>query len=179
MPHDMAIDPLPPDDVRQCGQVAALVNEVYAATEGPMWRPGGQRTSVDEVRELAAAGQLHTHVVDTPDGPQVQGSIWTVVHGERAELGMLAVRPDAGGRGLGGALVAYAETRARAAGASVMELVVARPREGTLPAKERLGVWYPRLGYTLQGTDPLADVYPDLLEAFVVPVVVDRYERRL
>ena len=179
MPHDTAVAPLRPDQEHLCEQVAALVNEVYAATEGPMWRPGGQRTSVDEVRTLAAAGQLHAHVADTPDGQQVRGSVWTVVHGGRAELGMLAVRPDAGGRGLGGALVAYAEDLAREAGAAVMELVVARPREGTLPAKERLGVWYPRLGYQLVRTDPLAEVYPDLLEAFVVPVVIDVYERAL
>ena len=179
MLHDTAIAPLRPDEEALCEQVTALVNEVYLATEGPMWGSGGARTDLDEVRSLAALGQLHVHVAETPDGPQVQGSIWTVVHGGTAELGMLAVRPDAGGRGLGSALVAYAEDRARTAGASVMELVVARPREGTLPAKERLGVWYPRLGYRLLGTSDVADVYPDLAAVFAVPVVVDRYERRL
>lgn len=179
MPHLTAIVPLHPDDSVGCEQVTALLNEVYAATEGPMWPEGGQRTTLDEVRSLAGAGQVHVHVLDTPDGGQVQGTIWTTVDGDRAELGRLGVRPDTAGQGLGTALVAYAEELARAAGAVVMELVVARPRDLTLPAKEKLGIWYPRLGYTFVGTVDVADVHPELADVFVLPVVIDRYEKSL
>jgi GNAT superfamily N-acetyltransferase len=60
---------------------------------------------------------------------------------------MLAVRPDAQGRGLGGRLIAEAEARAARAGASVMDIKVVNLRTDLLPR-------YTRMGYVATGTEP-------------------------
>jgi GNAT superfamily N-acetyltransferase len=60
---------------------------------------------------------------------------------------MLAVRPDAQGRGLGGRLIAEAEAWAARAGASVMDIKVVNLRTDLLPR-------YARMGYVATGTEP-------------------------
>ena len=92
---------------------------------------------------------------------------------------MLAVAPHAGGRGLGERLVRAAEEHARAAGASRMEIIVIRPASGTLPAKERLGAWYPRLGYALTASAPASTPALPTAHLLRVPCLLDTYVRDL
>lgn len=176
MPHTPDIGLLRLTEPGACAQVVALVNAAFLATEGPLWVPGAERTSEAEVAGVAAAGQLHGILGDT--GAPL-GVVRLEIRGTRAELGMLAVAPQAEGRGLGTALVRYAEAQASAAGADLMRLTVARPRDGALASKEKLGAWYPRLGYTRTDTVPLPELYPHLVVWFAVPTVFDVYERTL
>lgn len=167
--------------------VSAVVNEVYDATEGPLWTPGVQRTDVEEVLALLGRGEFLVALADEDDPTSLVGAVKVTVQSTgqaksraaTAEFGMLAVAPHAAGRGLGEALVRAAEAHAHRAGTTLMEIVVIRPAHGTLPAKELLGRWYPRLGYTLTATAAVTrDVLPtcDLL---VVDSVVDTYARPL
>ena len=157
-------------------EIAALINERYRATEGPMLRPGVRRTSPEEIAILANAGELHG-VLDSTGAPL--GVVRVDLRGERAELGMLAVSPAVAGQGVGSALVHHAEAHAKAHGVTTMDLVVVRPRDGDLPAKVRLSEWYPRLGYTRTGTVPLAELHPELVDEFAVPALLDLYVRQL
>lgn len=170
--------------------VVALVNSRYEATEGMLWAPGVTRTDRAEVLERVAAGTL-LHLCapqqdGTPQDAPVPAHLVGVVNvllprdGEgTAEFGMLAVDPSAAGHGLGQRLVRAAEDLARDHGCSAMEIDVLRPTEGTAEAKEKLGAWYPRLGYTLVATTPIDDVRPDMTASLSVPCVLDRYRRSL
>jgi GNAT superfamily N-acetyltransferase len=72
----------------------------------------------------------------------------------RAELGLVSVVPDGWGNGVGGALVEAAEERARAFGATTMELRVLTPADGVHDQKLKLRAWYERLGYAFAHTEP-------------------------
>lgn len=171
-----AITPASQDHV---DAVVALVNEVYLATEGPVWKPDTTRTSRAEVAAAVQAGD----VLVVLEGDQVVGTVTVHVQGDgagrAASFGMLGVRPSAAGCGLGTALVRAAETHARVAGATSMEIDVLHPVEGTLPAKEKLAGWYPRLGYELTGSTTPEETDPALADELSTPCRLDLYRRDL
>ena len=67
----------------------------------------------------------------------------------RGYLGMLSVRPDLQGHGLGTRLVRIAEALCESAGADTMTLRIVNLRE-------ELGRWYRSLGYREVGTSPFS-----------------------
>ncbi len=95
------------------------------------------------------------------------------------ELGLLAAARDATGRGVGRALVDFAETTARAAGAITMRLELLVPREGTHPAKVRLHAWYTRLGYRVAGRGDFVAAYPVVEPWLAVPCDLVAYAKPL
>lgn len=159
--------------------VTALVNEVYRTTEGPLWAQGVERTSAAPVLATLQDGRT-LGVCGVPDDPStLLGTVTVDVEGALASFGTLAVSPTAGGGGLGGRLVRAAEAYALAHGAGEVEIEVLRPTTGTLPAKELLASWYPRLGYRLVSSGPTAQLRPDLLAVLAVETTIDRYRRVL
>ena len=163
-------------DDRLVERLTGLVNEVYAATEGGLWRPGTPRTTTAEVAGLVAAGQIAVAVF----GAEAVGCVQVRdVAAGVGEFGMLAAAPEHRGAGIGRALVGFAERRARARRLRAMRLDLLVPREGRLPHKEFLKAWYERLGYELVGTAPVAEVHPHLAALQAVPCAVLRYEKPL
>lgn len=156
-------------------EIVALVNEVYLATEGPVWKPGTTRTSRAEVTASVETGRVLVALHDE----QLVGTVTIHVEGSTASFGMLGVRPSVAGRGLGSTLVRAAEEHARAAGAGVMEIDVLHPAQGTLPAKQKLAGWYPRLGYELTGSTTPEEADPALAEELSTPCRLDLYRRHL
>jgi predicted N-acetyltransferase YhbS len=144
--------------------------------EAGLWVPGRERTTAADLtgcierRELAAAY----------DGDRPVGCIrlGRTDHGT-GELGMLAAARDATGRGVGRALVAFAEATARERGASTMRLELLVPREGTHPAKVRLHEWYSRLGYRAVDRDDFAVAYPEPALWLAVPCDIVGYAKPL
>jgi predicted GNAT family N-acyltransferase len=80
------------------------------------------------------------HVVAV-SGDTVVGTCRLVLDGETAKLGRMAVEPEARGRGVGAALLAGAESEARAAGA----------RRIALHAQARARALYARGGFAERG----------------------------
>jgi ribosomal protein S18 acetylase RimI-like enzyme len=133
-------------------EIAAIVNSAYrggASRAG--WTSeadllGGQRIDAASLAaDLAAKPGATVLTMREREGGDILASVWL----ERADarrfyLGMLAVRPTLQAAGLGKALVAEAEARARAAGASVMRLTV-------IAQRETLIAWYERQGYARTG----------------------------
>lgn len=142
--------PATPDDVPA---VLALVQSAY---RGDASRAGwtteadlldGQRADDEMVRSLLDAPGSTLLVLD--DGPVGGGSLLACCHvQERADgscyVGMLAVRPDAQGRGLGRVMLGAAEARARATGAHRLEMTV-------IAQRAELIAWYERLGFADTG----------------------------
>jgi GNAT superfamily N-acetyltransferase len=88
---------------------------------------------------------------------------------ETYEFGVLAVAPDQRGRGIGDALVAFAEAHARSLGGTVMELKLLEPVEGSHAFKIMLAEWYERLGYQRVDGHPAEEGWPEAADELAVP----------
>ena len=108
--------------------VVALVESAY---RGESSRAGwtteadllaGRRTGPDEV------GELVPHLLLAEQEAEVVGCCTLVPQDGRGYFGMFAVRPTIQGGGVGAALLAAAEDRARALGLPAVEMTVLRQR---------------------------------------------------
>lgn len=151
--------------------------------------------------ELSADGQdLHstnsqatgTILPDTASGvggrfpvyPQPQaiaGCIKLEIHAAdgAAELGMLAVAETGRRHGIGAALMQAAETRARAAECTRLQLQLLHPRNGTHPVKEFLKQWYAARGFRIIGNLDFSEHCGDKAALLAGPVHFDLYEKTL
>ncbi|HTR55865.1 MAG TPA: GNAT family N-acetyltransferase [Kofleriaceae bacterium] len=117
--------------------LAELVNRAYAIEA---FFVDGDRTSAVELVGMMETG---TFVV-----LEQVGSLAAAVYVEsRGYFGMLAVRPELQGAGLGRRLVGIAEGLCDAAGAREMRLRI-------INLREELGRWYRSLGYREIGMSP-------------------------
>ena len=117
--------------------IAALVNRAYSV-EG--FFVDGERTSTVEIAKLVESG---TFLVLE----DVQGPAAAVYVDPTGYFGMLSVREDVQGMGLGTRLVRVAEAVCEAMGATSVRLKIVNLRE-------ELGRWYRSLGYREVGTAP-------------------------
>lgn len=149
-----------PEDVED---VVALVQSAY---RGESSRTGwtteadlldGQR--IDAAALAAVVADPASQVLLAVDGAEILGCCAVEDRGDLWYFGTFAVRPAGQARGTGSALLAEAERRATASGATALELTV-------IHAREDLIAWYERRGYVRTGeTRPFP--YED--ERFGVP----------
>lgn len=135
--HEQAVRVARPDDT---DALVALVNDAYRVEA---FFVGGDRTASAEISQLIDASEVF--VVDDELG--VAACVHVAVHEGRGYFGMLAVRPDAQGKGLARLLIEDAEARVRAAGCQWMDIKVVNLRTDLVP-------FYERLGYVAGGTEP-------------------------
>jgi GNAT superfamily N-acetyltransferase len=151
--------------------VLPIVNAAYAAGEDGMWKPGADRINLEQLRAVAEKGEL---AVARRDGAVV-GCIRT----RPGYFGLLSVDPSVQGAGAGRELVAFAEERSRAAGATTMHLQLLVPRAGEHPFKVRLHDWYSRLGYEVVTRVPCEVSLPDSVPYLAIPCDLVDYEKSL
>ena len=131
------------DDGALVQRLTDVVNRAYAQAEVGLWRKGYVRTRFDEV----AADMRRGWIAAADDGEGIAGSIKTyLLDDQRAWLGALAVDPTRDGRGVGSALVAFAEDNGVRHGAAEMQIEVLAPRGG-YAYTDWLRAWYQKLGY--------------------------------
>jgi GNAT superfamily N-acetyltransferase len=148
------------------GTLTDLVNEAYATSEGSLWATRTQRISREAFAETLARGEIaiawdRARAVGCI---RVRGLDPTIY-----EFGVLAVSPDQRGRGVGDALVRFAEEHARSRGARTMELKLLEPLEGAHAFKVMLAEWYERLGYERVGGHPAGEGWPEAADELAVP----------
>ncbi|GAB7046984.1 GNAT family N-acetyltransferase [Catenuloplanes indicus] len=154
------------DDAAFVAEVTALVNEVYAAGEKGIWRDEAARTDAAEIASFVRAGEIAVARL----GTGLVGSVRVRrLPGGEGEFGMLAAHPRHRGTGIGRALVAFAEDRARAQGLTVMQLELLYPTEWQHPVKAFLRDWYTRIGYRIVHTADFAEAYPALAPKVATP----------
>jgi GNAT superfamily N-acetyltransferase len=158
------------------GELPDMVNAAFAAGEDGLWQPGTYRIAADELRRLVDRGEL---VVARREGVLAGCMRLRPLDAATAELGLLTAARDAAGAGVGRALMAFAEDRARAGGQTAMRLRLLVPREGTHPFKARLHAWYTRLGYRVVGRLDFAVELPELAALLTTPCDLVVYEKRL
>jgi GNAT superfamily N-acetyltransferase len=153
-----------------------LVNVVYAEAEQGLWVPDTPRCTQSEIAEYLRAGELVvTRRADRPIGCLRLCRI----DDERAEFGMLAVTAQFRGTGAGRELVGWAEQRARADGASTMQLEILTPRHWSHPWKEFLASWYERMGYVRERVGRLDEAYPHLVPRLATECDFVVYSKKL
>jgi len=163
-------------DARLVGQLADLINHVYAVAEAGLWVDGATRTTTGELAELIVDGEI---AVARRDG-QLAGSIRIRdVAGGASEFGMLVAAFEQRATGVGRALVEFAEQRTLERGRSAMQLELLVPREWEHPSKEFLKAWYGRIGYRLIRTGSMEDAYPHLAPLLATPCDLLGYEKAL
>jgi GNAT superfamily N-acetyltransferase len=152
-----------------------LVNAAYDEGEAGLWRPGRERLTLADAADCIARRELAA----ASDDDAIVGCVRVGGDARTGELGLLAVARGAVGRGVGGALVRFAEETARERGATAMRLELLVPRVGTHPAKERLHAWYTRLGYRAIERAGFARTYPEAARELAVPCDLVTYEKPL
>ncbi len=140
--------------VASADDVPALVRVINAAYEVEKFFISGDRTDAKTVRRLMLNGEF---LVTRDDAGQVTGCVFVERRGERGYFGMLSVDPSRQHGGIGRQLVHAAESRARVAGCTAMDIRVVNLRVELPP-------FYRRLGYVDNGTEPASD--PRALQPF-------------
>lgn len=121
--------------------IVALVNLAY---EVERFIFDKDRTNLAEIEEMSQRGQF---LLLESDARELLGSIYVERRDKRAYLGMLAIRPDRQGHGLGGKLIEAVENHARSLGCTDLDLRVVSPRT-ELPG------YYRRFGFVETHTAP-------------------------
>lgn len=156
--------------------LAALVNDVYAATEKGLWADGAARTSAEDIAGLADAGEI---AVATRGGSPIGCVRVRRLEEGVSEFGLLAADRRHQGTGVGRELVRFAEDRGREMGCGTMQLELLVPREWTHPSKEFLHHWYTRLGYAVVDSAPVAELEPGLAPFLATPCEFAIYRKAL
>lgn len=133
--------------------IPAIVPIVNAAFAVEKFFINGERTSDDKVREQMNQGVFIIAEDEVDNAEKIIGSVYVERHGSHGYFGMLAVAPEAQGRGLGRLLVEAAEQHCRACGCTHMDLSVINLRTELPP-------FYRKLGYHETHTSPLPDRIP-------------------
>lgn len=153
-----------------------LLNRIYAGAENGLWREDAMRTTAAELAEHIRAGEMAVARSDEEIVGCVR--IWDVGDG-RSEFGLLATAHAHRGRGVGGALVAFAEWHSRDLGREAMRLELLVPRGWTHPEKHRLDAWYRRIGYRAAWIASVERAYPQLVPLLATPCDFIVYEKPL
>ena len=146
MMHDIAV--ASEDDV------PALAQLINAAYEVEKFFVSGDRTSADQIRQMNRSGQF---LVAHDDTGNIAGCVYVRVTGGRGYFGLLSVDPSRQRGGIGGGLIHAAESLARAAGCTAMDIRVVNLRVELPP-------FYRQLGYTETGIEAANE--PRALQAF-------------
>ena len=166
----MTVAFLPPaaaDDSALVDDLTARINAAYGAAEEDLWVPGKDRVERARVAEIVGDGEMAVARVDG----RVVGSIRIrEVEDGAGYFGLLAVEPAAQDRGVGGALIRFAEDVSRERGASRMELRLLVPHEGSDAGKSRLYDWYARLGYEEIDRGDFGESHPAAVDDWRVPL---------
>ncbi len=126
-----------------------LINAAYAIAEGRLWTDGTWRTNREQVAGIFAEdGFLRAEL----NGRLVGCARVRLLDEATAELGLVAVAPDQWGHGVGSALISAAEDRARALGATGIQVRVLAATDPARPNK--LPAWYERLGFRYERSEP-------------------------
>jgi N-acetylglutamate synthase-like GNAT family acetyltransferase len=156
----------PTSDTALAAELCGIVNRAYAVGERGLWLADVERMRPEEVADAIRRGEA---LVARVDGEIVGYARLRRLDERLADLGPIAIDPDRWGSGAGGALIRFAEARAREAGAAAMQLDVLMPKAGAHEHKETLRAWYERLGFALVEHVPFERIATHAAAQLAVP----------
>lgn len=160
-----------PDEFEQLYQI---IIAAYAQTEKEVWGENYVRVSKSAFQEYVSSNEM---LVAFLDGEIVGGVRCFELEDGVYSFSLLGADFKHAGKGIGRALIAAVEERARAAGASEIRIEVLRAENIEVESKKVLSDWYQRLGYPFVKTIDVFEVYNDKAKwaKLVNPSVFDCY----
>lgn len=153
-----------------------IMRDAYARTEIEIWGENYLRMPQTEYEGLIDKGQIFGALLND----KIVGSIHArKLDSESSTFSLLAVHADFGGHGIGKKLIEAAEETAKSEGTKFMKIEILRPRDFTLPQKDRLRAWYEGMGYNFTHDQNFQDRRPDRAKDLKVPSVFDCYRKVL
>lgn len=153
-----------------------LINEVYEDAEKGFWLSGYQRTDPEALTAHIAKGEI---AVAREHGEWIASICIYPAGATRMEFGMLVTDPAFRNRGIGKALVLFAEHIARKKKYSIMQLILLKPQHEKHSGKERLGNWYRSMGYQCEKSGPAGEMLPHLREKMAIACVYELLSKQL
>lgn len=139
--------------------LTSVLNAVYTEAEQGIFVAGYRRTNEPEVAGLLRAGQLAVAYC----GYRPIGCVLVKqLSPERGDMAMLALDPSWRGVGTGRQLVHFCEAYCRSLGCTLMQLELLFPTTFTHPWKQRLHLWYVKMGYQVVEIGDFNKDYPQL-----------------
>ena len=163
--------PLTPDEFEHLYQI---IIEAYAQTEKEVWGENYVRVAKSAVLDYVNADEM---LVAFLDGEIVGGIRCFELEDGAYSFSLLGADFKQAGKGIGRALIAAVEERAKAAGATEIRIEVLRAENIQVASKDILSDWYQRLGYPFVKTIDVFEVYNDKAKwaKLVNPSVFDCY----
>ena len=127
----------------------ALVALINVAFQPEQIAISGDRIDAERLQPLFGNGKFFV----LEDGTAVAGCVYVEARGNCGYVGLLSVRPELQGRGLGKRLMALAENHLAGAGCDRADL-------RTISARHDLVPMYRHLGYAETGTSPMPPEIP-------------------
>ena len=156
-----------------------ILIHAYAETEQSVWGENYVRIPKDEFITLISRGEVFYAQLNG----LIVGSVYVYRKDESTfSFGLLSADFSMKGKGIGKALVDYAEEYAIKQGAKYMDLEILRPTSEEVPFKEVLKQWYTKLGYvyTLSGTfEELKPKKAFKAKGLIQPCTFDCYQKVL
>lgn len=145
-------------------RITELINMVYKEAENDLWKPEtSNRTYNAEVenfikKDAFLIAEKNNEIVGICKIGEQDKNI--------CEFGMLASDPALRGVGIGRDLVSAAENWGRSNGYKKMRLELLTPRHWKNESKEFLKIWYTRLGYVPDHTEPFEELFAHRIDDF-------------
>lgn len=179
MIHSIDIQMLPhhlSTNIGKMEHITDIVNRVYALAEEGLYKHGGVRTTVEEMKEFTSNGEI---AVARSKGKIVGCVRIRLLDQETGEFGMLAVDDKYQGTGIGRELIRFAEERGKKENLRKMLLELLVPIERSHPTKVILENWYVRMGYHPVGTETIESLYPRIAQMLAIPCKFVVFEKEL
>lgn len=162
--------------ITEMEHITKIVNHVYAASESGLWLEGTVRTTVEEVATFTRSLEL---AVARSMGQTIGCVRVRQIDSEIGEFGMLAVDVAYQGKGIGRALIQFAEEKCKQENLRKMQLELLVPEDGSHPDKKILEEWYTRIGYQPVYTDSVATLFPHLVDQLAIPCKFIVFQKNL
>jgi GNAT superfamily N-acetyltransferase len=170
---------LAPDEAQHealVDELARLVNDAYAVGEAGLWLEGTTRTTAAEIADAIRSGGV---IAATLEGRLVGCAYVRPLDAGTGDLGLISTATDRWHSGIGRRLVRSAEELMRSRGATTMQLELLVPKGWIHPEKDRLHVWYTRLGYRVVRSAPFEHVAAHLASELATPCEFLIFRKRL
>lgn len=156
--------------------ITDLINHVYAVEEAPVWKDGHLRTSEAFINGSIEKAEIITALLDN----KLVGVVHTKqINADLGWFGMLVVPDNLRGNGIASALYKASEKLMLELGCIRMQCEVLIPEEPVIPMKQELQDWYARLGYKLDSSCPMTDLYPRVKDDLTMACELEIYLKDL